>query len=120
MSVEKSVTITSHFQVIENICLLKEAWSDFCERILDAVVNSALGTAKHNTLSDRQMTALSERIDKLIARKSSWNIKQDDVLFEYNWVRDHIPSKSWEEQARDDFMTEAIEAMKRHLKNDEL
>ena len=60
MSVEKSVTITSHFQVIGNICLLKETWSDFCERILDAVVNSALGTAKRNTLSDRQVTAFTE------------------------------------------------------------
>ena len=120
MSVEKSVTITSHFQVIENICLLKETWSDFCERILDAVINSALGIAKHNTLSDRQLKALSERFDNLIASKSAWNVKQDDVLFEYNWVREHVPAKSWEEQTRDVFMADAIEATKHHLKNDEL
>ena len=120
MSVEKSVTITSHFQVIENICLLKETWSDFCERILDAVVNSALGIAKHNTLSDRQVTALSYRIDNLITCKSAWNIKQDDVLFEYNWVREHIPFKSWEEQTRDDFMADALKAMKLHITSDEL
>ena len=120
MSFEKYVTITSHFQVIENICFLEETWSDFCERILDAVVISALGIAKHNTLSDRQVTALSDRIDNLIACKSAWNIKQDDVLFEYNWVREHIPFKSWEEQTRDDFVADALEAMKRHINNDEL
>ena len=120
MSFEKSVAVTSDLQGIANNHLLHETWSDFCERILDAVVNSALGIAKHNTLSDRQLKALSERFDNLIASKSAWNVKQDDVLFEYNWVREHIPAKSWEEQTRDDFMADAIEAMKLHLTNDEL
>jgi len=120
MSFGTSVTVTSHSQGTANNYLINETWSDFCERILDAVINSALGIAKHNTLSDRQVKALSERIDNLIACKSAWNVKQDDVLFEYNWVREHIPAKSWEEQTRDDFMADAIEAMKDHLKNDEL
>ena len=120
MNVAKSVTVTGNFQVETNIYLPNETWSDFCERILDAVVNSALDVTKHNTLTDRQLTALSRRIETLIEHKAAWNVKQDDVLFEYNWVRDHIPSKSWEEQTRDDFVADAIEAMKLHITSDEL
>ena len=119
MSFGTSVTVTSHSQGTANNYLINEPWSVFCERILDTVVNSALGIERHNTLSDRQAKVLSIRIDNLIVCKSAWNVKHDEVLFEYNWVREHIPTKSWEEQARDDFMADAIEAAKRHLDGEE-
>lgn len=120
MQIPKSVTLTHHFWGMTNLYLLNEPWSVFCERVLDAVVNSALDTAKHNTLSERQVNELSIRIDNLIANKSAWNVKHDEVLFEYNWVRENIPSKSWEEQIRDDFMADAIGAAKRHLESDKV
>ena len=119
MQIPKSVAITQSFRGMTNPCLLNEPWSVFCERILDTVVNSALGIERHNTLSDRQAKVLAIRIDNLIACKSAWNVKHDEVLFEYNWVREHISTKSWEEQARDDFMADAIEAAKRHLDGEE-
>ena len=116
----KSVTLTHHSRGMTNLYLRSEPWSVFCERILDSVVNSALGIARHNTLSERQVKVLSIRIDNLVACKPAWNVKHDEVLFEYNWVRENIPSKSWEEQTRDDFMADAIEAAKRHLESDEV
>ena len=119
MHILKSVAITQSLRGMTNPYLINEPWSVFCERILDTVVNSALGIERHNTLSDRQAKVLSIRIDNLIACKSAWNVKHDEVLFEYNWVREHISTKSWEEQARDDFMAEAIEAAKRHLDGEE-
>ena len=117
MQISKSVTITLGLRGMTNLYLLNEPWSVFCDRILDTVVNSALGIARHNTLSERQVKALSIRIDNLIACKSAWNVKQFEVLFEYNWVREHIPFKSWEEQTKDDFMVDAIEAIKRHIED---
>ena len=120
MQTPKSVTITRELRAMTNPYLLNEPWSVFCERILDNTVNSALGIARHNTLSERQVKVLLIRIDNLIACKSAWNVKHDEVLFEYNWVREHIPSKSWEEQTRDDFMADAIEAAKRHLGIEEI
>ena len=119
MNVPKFVIITLSLRGMTNPYLLNEPWSVFSERILDTVVNSALGIERHNTLSDRQAKVLSIRIDNLIACKSAWNVKHDEVLFEYNWVREHIPSKSWEEQTRHDFMADAIEAAKRHLDGEE-
>ena len=119
MYILKSVTITHGVREMINPYLLNEPWSVFCERILDTFVNSALGIARHNTLSERQINELSIRIDNLIACKSAWNVKHDEVLFEYNWVREHIPFKSWEEQTRDDFMADAIEAAKSHLGGEE-
>lgn len=119
MYILKSVTITHSLREMTNPYLFNEPWSVFCERILDTVVNSALGTVRHNTLSERQAKVLCLRIDNLIASKSPWNVKHDEVLFEYNWVHEHIPTKSWEEQARDDFMADAIEAAKRHLDGEE-
>ena len=120
MQIPKSVIITHDLRGMTNFYLLNETWPDFCERILDTVINSALGVSRNNTLSDRQVKVLSRRIDHLIARKSTWNVRQDEVLFEYNWVQENIPSKSWEEQIRDDFMADAIEAAKRHLESDEV
>jgi len=61
MQIPKSVTLTHHFWGMTNLYLLKEPWSVFCERVLDNVVNSALGTARHNTLSERQVNELSIR-----------------------------------------------------------
>ena len=61
MQTPKSVTTTRHFRGMANLYLLKEPWSVFCERVLDNVVNSALGTARHNTLSERQVNELSIR-----------------------------------------------------------
>ena len=119
MQISKSVTITLGLRGMTNLYLLNEPWSVFCDRILDTVVNSALGIERHSTLSDRQAKVLSIRINNLIASKSAWNVKHDEVLFEYNWVREHIPSKSWEEQTRDDFMADAIEAAKSHLGGEE-
>ena len=113
----KSVIITHNLRGMTNPYLFNEPWSVFCERTLDTVINSALGSARHNTLSERQEKVLSIRIDNLIVSKSAWNVKHDEVLFEYNWVRDNIPFKSWEEQTRDDFMADAFEASKRHLEN---
>ena len=120
MQIPMSVTITRNLRGMANPYLIIEPWSVFCERILDTVVNSALGIARHNTLSERQVKVLSIRIDNLIACKSAWNVKHDEILFEYHWVCEHIPAKSWEEQTRDDFMADAIEAAKRHLENDEV
>ena len=120
MQTPKSVTITHHFRGMAKPYLLNETWSCFCARIVDSVVNSALGIARHNTLSERQLNELSIRIDNLIACKSAWNVKHDEVLFEYHWVCEHIPSKSWEEQTRDDFMADAIAAAKRHLEKNEV
>ena len=120
MQISKSVTITRDLRGMTNLYLLNETWSVFRERILDTVVNSALGIVRHNTLSERQVNELSIRIDNLIAGKPAWNVKHEEVLFEYNWVRENIPSKSWEEQIRDDFMADAIEAAKRHLESDEV
>ena len=120
MQTPKSVTITRDFRGMAKPYLLNETWSFFCARIVDTVVNSALGIARHNTLSERQVKVLSIRIDNLIACKSAWNVKHDEVLFEYEWVREHIPSKAWEEQMRDDFMADAIEAAKRHLGIEEI
>ena len=117
MQIPTFVRTTHNLGGIKNPYLRTETWSDFCERILDTVVNSALGIARHNTLSLRQVKVLSMRIDNLIASKSAWNVKQFEVLFEYNWVREHIPFKSWEEQTKDDFMVDAIEAMKRHIED---
>lgn len=120
MQIPKSVILTHYSRGMTNLYLRNEPWSIFCERILDAVVNSALGTARHKTLSERQINVLSKRIDNLISCKSAWNVKHDEVLFEYNWIREHVPHKSWEEQTKDDFMADAIEAAKRHLESDEV
>ena len=120
MQTPKSVTITRDFRGMAKPYLLNETWSFFCARIVDTVVNSALGIARHNTLSERQVNELSIRIDNLIACKSAWNVKHDEVLFEYHWVCEHIQAKSWEEQTRDDFMADAIAAAKRHLEKNEV
>lgn len=117
MQNSKSVTMTRDLRGMTAPYLFNEPWSVFCDRISHIVVNSALGIARHNTLSERQVKVLSIRIDNLIACKAPWNVKHDEVLFEYNWVKEHIPSKSWEEQTRDDFMADAIEAAKRHIEN---
>ena len=53
MQISKSVTITLGLRGMTNLYLLNEPWSVFCDRILDTVVNSALGIARHNTLSER-------------------------------------------------------------------